>query len=358
MPRWVSRPPGSTWGDFGENDTKGRLNLLTPEKVLQGIAEIREGRTFCLCFPLDIPKINHLVHPQRQPPLIEPTKRADGKHAFNQPGNSKNKALTSIGCDDIVHLTLQFTTQWDALSHVGSMWDISGKGKPVHCYYNGYLPNVDIVGPVAYHSDGTETTLGEHKGALKLGVENLAEKPIQGRAVLIDLEHYYGRGRTWIGYKEIQHVLKSDNIVVEKGDMVCLHTGFGAMILEENGEPSKHMMENSCAVLDGRDPQLLQWVTDTGLVSLIADNFAVEGLPSRPPPNPDLPHHPLPLHEHCLFKLGVNLGEFWYLSDLAKYLRQEITAGKRQGGYRFFLTAPPLHLPRAVGSPANAIATA
>jgi hypothetical protein len=34
-PRWTNRPAGSTWGDFGADDERGRLNLLTPEKVLQ-----------------------------------------------------------------------------------------------------------------------------------------------------------------------------------------------------------------------------------------------------------------------------------------------------------------------------------
>jgi len=29
--RWVNRPEGSTWGDFGEDDQRGRINLLTPE---------------------------------------------------------------------------------------------------------------------------------------------------------------------------------------------------------------------------------------------------------------------------------------------------------------------------------------
>jgi hypothetical protein len=33
--RWKQRPQGSTWGDFGEDDQLGRLNLLTPEKVRQ-----------------------------------------------------------------------------------------------------------------------------------------------------------------------------------------------------------------------------------------------------------------------------------------------------------------------------------
>ncbi len=34
--RWKERPPGSTWGDWGDDDELGRVNLLTPEKVLGG----------------------------------------------------------------------------------------------------------------------------------------------------------------------------------------------------------------------------------------------------------------------------------------------------------------------------------
>jgi hypothetical protein len=51
--RWRHRPNGSNWGDFGPDDQRGRLNLITPEKVRQGLAEAREGITFCLSLPLD-----------------------------------------------------------------------------------------------------------------------------------------------------------------------------------------------------------------------------------------------------------------------------------------------------------------
>ena len=44
--RWVNRPPGSNWGDFGEDDQRGRINLLTPEKIKQGVAEVKEGLAF------------------------------------------------------------------------------------------------------------------------------------------------------------------------------------------------------------------------------------------------------------------------------------------------------------------------
>ena len=43
--RWVNRPEGSTWGEWGDDDELGRVNLMTPAKVLEGVAEVREGRS-------------------------------------------------------------------------------------------------------------------------------------------------------------------------------------------------------------------------------------------------------------------------------------------------------------------------
>ena len=82
-------------------------------------------------------------------------------------------------------------------------------------------------------------------------------------------------------------------------------------------------------------------------MALIADNYAVETHPALPG---DGACATLPLHEHCLFKLGVHLGELWHLTPLANWLRQHQR-------YRFFLTAPPLRLPGAIGSPASPVAT-
>lgn len=50
-PRWKARPEGANWGDWGENDQLGRLNLLDHNKVLQGVAEVKVGKTFCLSLP-------------------------------------------------------------------------------------------------------------------------------------------------------------------------------------------------------------------------------------------------------------------------------------------------------------------
>ena len=341
--RWKRRPAGSTWGDFGADDQLGRLNLITPEKVLQGIAEVTEGRSFCLSLPLDYPGGNKL-NPRRHPPELRPTVRGGGPN-FNYPVGRDDAKFTDVVCDDLVLLTLQYSTQWDTLAHVGQMFDADGDGVPEMVYYNGYRAGVDIIGPLDW-TTGKEAKA--HVGARALGVENMAVKAIQGRAVMIDLEAHYGRERTLVGFDELSAILARDKVVIEPGDMVCIRTGFDRMVLEMKRDPDEKLLHGACAVLDGRDERLLNWITRSGLVSLIADNYAVEAFPSRPCAEDHCAA--LPLHAHCLFKLGVNLGELWYLSELADHLR----AQRRN---RFLLTAPPLRLPGAVGSPATPVGT-
>ena len=342
--RWKQRPPGSTWGDFGPDDQRGRLNLVTPAKVLQGIAEVREGRSFCLSLPLDRPGGN-VLNPRRHPPKLKPTMRGD-KPNMTYPLSRDDPSALDVICDDVVEMTLQYSTQWDTLAHVGQQFDADGDGKAEMVFYNGYRAGEDVVGPTDYR-DGKEVARGEHVGARALGVENMATSCVQGRAVMIDLEAHFGRKRRLVSYSDLMTVLEKDKVVVEEGDFVCFRTGFADMILDMDGKPDESL-HHVCCALDGRDDKLQQWVTDSGAVALIADNYAVESVPSRPC---DHEHcATLPLHAHCLFRLGVYLGELWYLSELANWLREH----KRS---RFLLTAPPLRLPGAVGSPVTPVAT-
>jgi kynurenine formamidase len=345
-PRWTRRPEGSTWGDWGPDDELGRLNLVTPAKVLAGIAEVRLGRTFCLSLPLDYPG-ESVLNPRRSPPELRATLR-DGKPNINYPLRCEDPTALDIISDDQVLLTLQYSTQWDSLAHVGQMFDVDGDGVAEDVYYNGFRAGRDIVGPVLYDAKGNQTPSGAAQGARHLGLEPMAKSCIQGRAVMIDLEAHFGRSGKIVGYDDLMGVLAKDKVVVEPGDFVCLRTGFAQLLLDMNKKPKRDVLFSTTSALDGRDPKLLQWVTDSGLVALLADNYAVEAAPARP----CLDDHcaSLPLHAHCLFKLGVYLGEMWYLSELADWLRAN-------GRSRFLLTAPPLRLPGAVGSPATPVAT-
>lgn len=343
--RWTRRPVGSTWGDWGPDDELGRLNLLTREKVLQGVAEVKEGRTFCLSLPLDYPG-GSVINPRRTPPELRPTMR-EGRANMALPLRCYDPTALDVVCDDQVLLTLQYSTQWDTLAHVGQMFDVDGDGKPEDVFYNGFRAGSDIAGPIVYR-DGQEIPYDGPQGAQRLGVENMAVSCIQGRGVMIDLEAHFGRTGQVVGYDDLMRVLDADGVVVEPGDLVCLRTGFATMLLGMNKQPDADLLRRSTSALDGRDDRLLQWVTDTGLVALIADNYAVEAAPALPCTAEFCAT--LPLHGHCLFKLGAYLGEMWFLTELADWLRAH-------GRNRFLLTAPPLRLPGAVGSPATPVAT-
>ena len=346
--RWKNRPEGSTWGDYGPDDQLGRLNELTPEKVMQGIAEVKEGRAFCLSLPLDYPGGN-VLNPRRHPPQIRPTVRGDTPNWLFRV-EREMPGMTDVMNDDLVIMHLQYSTQWDGLSHAGALFDADGDGVPEPVFYNGYGGS-DLIGP----TDGKEAgavpgTMVEAKGtssARALGVENMAVKGLQGRAVMIDLYAHYGRRRHAVGYDDLMRIMAADGISVEAGDFVLLRTGFDEVILESGRKPDGSTLHTTCTGLDGGDVRLQQWIAESRLVALISDNYAVELL--------DLPQRPgqcaaLPLHQHCLFRTGVNLGELWRLSELADWLR----ANNRS---RFLLTAPPLRLPGAVGSPVTPVAT-
>ena len=206
-------------------------------------------------------------------------------------------------------------------------------------YYNGFRGGVDIVGP-----DDAPSGFG----ARSIGIENLATAGVQGRGVLVDLERLHGRKRALIDYDGLMEALRAQNAEVEVGDFLCLYTGFADVVLEMCKKPDGAVLASVCSVLDGRDRRLLQWITDSGIVAICADNFAVEAYPATPGSGESYPA--LPLHAHCLFKLGLHLGELWYFTELAQWLRENRRSS-------FLLTAPPLRLPGAVGSPATPIAT-
>src|SRR5437667_105111 len=205
-PRWKQRPPGSNWGEFGPDDQRGRMNLVTREIV----------------------------------------------------------------------------------------------------FYNGFRAGADVR-PAPENAAAEPWARYEGTQARALGIENLAEHGAQGRGVLVDLNRHFGRQRHAVTYDDLSKILEKDAVEIEKGDMVCLYTGFADVVLELKKNPDPKLLHGTCSGLDGRDERLLQWISDSGLACLIADNYAVEIIPtSLASPRP---YASMPLHEHCIFKNGIHLGE-------------------------------------------------
>ena len=234
-PRWKRRPAGSTWGDWGPDDQLGRLNLLTPDKVLKGVAEVKEGKTFCLSLPLDYPGGN-VVNPRRHPPQLMPTER-NGMPNMAYPLSRDDPKLLDVICDDRSLMTLQYSTQWDSLAHVGQLFDADGDGKPEIVFYNGYRAGEHIVGPI-------DTATGRSSSARRAC----------RRDALVDREHGGARhpgprrddrprsaisaaARNSSRYDELMRVMEADKVEVEEGDLVCFRTGFDRVILGMNKNP-------------------------------------------------------------------------------------------------------------------------
>lgn len=333
--RWKKRPENSTWGDWGEDDQLGRLNLITKEKVLQGLAEVKEGKTFCLSLPLDYPG-GQVINKVRKAPLLKPVIRNNEPY-FNYLWNKLDPNHLDIGSDDMVILYTQYSTQWDSLAHRGALFDVMDNGMELPVYYNGFRANEDVV--------MDENQLSK---ASALGIEKMAFHGVQGRGVLVDLHSEFGDfPRKEVGYDDLMKVMKKQNVTLEKGDILCLWTGLDQLILDMKGNPDDSI-NNACAVLDGFDRQLQNWIIETEVSAIVSDNLAVEAIGKKVPEGTRGSN--LPLHELCLFKLGVHLGELWQLCDLAHWLK----ANNRN---RFLLTAPPLRLSGAVGSPVTPVAT-
>ena len=339
MRRWQQRPENSNWGDFGDNDELGRMNLLTPQMRRAAAREVIEGIAFCLSLPLDYPGGSEVMHTRREPHLFS-VRREGNAWNYNYPlqASSGDKDHVDVTCDDAVTLYNQYSTQWDALAHYGQLFDADGDGHAETVFYNGFRANEHLIAPA---SDD------ESCSARALGIQNLAETCAQGRGTLVDLHAIYGRERVAVGHDDFMRAMETQKVEVARGDFLCLYTGYADMLLEMKKKPDMQVLNQACCGLDGGDEKLLRWISDSGIVAICADNFAVE---VRPKQRRQGRRAMMPLHEHCLFKQGIHLGELWYLKDLAGWLS---THGRRH----FLLTAPPLRLPESVGSPVTPVAT-
>ena len=112
-----------------------------------------------------------------------------------------------------------------------------------------------------------------------LGIDTMAAHGVQGRGVLVKLyRHFNFSPRMEVGFDALMRVLDADGVEVEPGDILCLWTGLDRMILRMAGKPDERL-HHACAVLDGWDPKLLQWISDSGVAAIASDNLAVEAVP-------------------------------------------------------------------------------
>ena len=103
--RWKQAPAGGHWGEFGPDDQRGRMNLVTPR---EGAAGHRRGegrhRTFCLACRSTIPG-GQVLNPRRIAPrrVRRRDGSSDGKQFFCWPlCRVERRTSTDVVCDDLV----------------------------------------------------------------------------------------------------------------------------------------------------------------------------------------------------------------------------------------------------------------
>lgn len=300
------------WGRWGSDDRRGTANLIGPEQVVAAAHLVRRGAVFSLAMPIDatVP-----TWPGRPAP----------RHYFTHTGSdaivgNPAQALAEhlvLANDDGIDINLQGSTQWDGFGHC----------QAGDSFYNGYW-------------SGNVTAVG---GDPVLGIENQRESFI-GRGVLIDVAGHSGveslEPGTIIGPDTLDEVCAAEGITVTTGDIVLIRTGY-----PNKWSPQMESAEKRAYFerVPGVGASAVDWFASRDVGAVASDTSSFECFP------PERENAPLEVHRAFLVNLGLPIGEMWDLEALALDCAQDHV-------YQFMLVAPPLYIPRAVGSPLNPIA--
>ena len=288
------------WGEFGPEDQIGAINLITPETRTAAAALVRTGRTVTLANPMDKVKASEFVTPLEHqvfvfPPLMGP--------------NSLERAAGDI-------FTINYHgglhSHMDGVAHFG--W--GGK------LYNGY-----------------DFAPSSKRGFLNLGVENIAQKGIFTRGVLIDLPRMYGVDSldpgTLITVEHIEAWESLSGERVRSGDVLLLRFGrWSVAKKDKNFNP----LEKTA----GLHASVGLWLKERGVAAIASDAIS-----DRMPPYVEGVFNPV--HVIANYALGMPIFDHLQLDELAK-----VSSGFNQNTFLFI--AAPLNIEGATGSPVTPIA--
>jgi kynurenine formamidase len=304
----------SNWGRWGDEDQRGTLNHVTPERVAAAAACIRSGKRISMALPMDAtgPQVSGGFGGRFNP--IHLMFRDGGDISMgtvvDEFYNGRDRHLR--GTDDLIIMALQSSTQWDALAHIffdGHM-------------YNGRTP--DAV-----------TSKGATVGSIAQATDQMA-----GRGVLLDIARVKGVAALEPGYaitaQDLEEAEAAHGVTVGPGDFVMIRTG-------QMGERKGNWGDYAGGSAPGLGLESVPWIAGRDVAGIAVDTWGMEVLPNQ---TPDV-FQPL----HCVFivAMGLWVGEIFDFEALADDCAED-------GQYDFFFCAPPLPFTRAVGSPVNPMA--
>jgi len=296
-----------SWDYFGRRDELGTVNFITPRAIIDATREVRDGRTVSLSLPLTLPS----------PSMSRSRKQF--QHSVTRSRSGRD--------DSVDGFYLQGSSQWDGLQHIR---------------YREF----------GYYGGREEDALD----AGELGIDNLARNGLIGRGVLVDVERYLRiqgnpadpTQRLAIDTELMDRTLKSQHTSIHPGDILLLRTGWLCWYLQLD-EAGRETLRGSQRAGEGGlecpglDPSVAtaEWLWNLNVAAIAADNPALESLQVR--------REEGFLHRRILALLGMPIGEFFVLDELA----EACAAADR---WSFLFVSAPLNLPRGVGSPNNAYA--
>ncbi len=292
------------WGRWGDDDGKGALNLLTPERVLAAVAAVRTGRVISLAMPF-VPD-----GPQPDQGRFNP------KLTMIEVGNQDFLPGGFQYADDTLFMSMQGATQWDALSHA---------------FYDD----------VMWNGRRVPDAIDEH-GAAENAVTSFRDGVV-GRGVLIDVARHRNTDRLAdneaIGPELLDEVLAAQGTIVEPGDIVLVRTGCVGAAVRAGTYPFESFVMGA----PGLSVRCAEWLVTKDIAAVAADNVAVEVTTT------EAEGAMMPLHMICQRDAGIIFGELFDLDELG-------AACAAEGRWTFLLVAAPLPVQGAVGSPINPLA--
>jgi len=301
------------WGRWGEDDVLGTLNFIDEAKRVEAAGLVREGLAISLSQSFDM-----------NGPQKGWRRRTNPVHTMLDTGTDAERGSQGFphglgGADDVIAMPLQCSTQWDGLGHI---------------FDHGYAWNGRRAGDVVT-SDGDLVT----------GIEHAADV-IVSRGVLLDLGRHLrpATGELEDGYAITADDLESciraqgDSARVGRGDIVLIRTGHLARARRDGWG------DYAGGAAPGLSLTTAGWIHRTEIAAIATDTWGFEVRPNEF----DVPAFQ-PLHQVAIPNIGLTIGELWDLERLS-------TACAGNGRWEFLLTAAPLPITGAVGSPINPIA--
>jgi kynurenine formamidase len=284
----------SNWGRWGKDDQLGALNLITEAKRKEAAALVREGIS------------------------VSCARDAEKKPAPDNGSPFVHEMLLTENNEKSPFITDRFSLVFHGLvhTHLDALCHMSRHGQ----MYNG-VPRSEIT----------------KEGAPRLSVIHL-KKGIFTRAVLLDIPRSQGVDSltpgTPIYPADLDACLEKEGVKVGPGDAVLIRTGRWKRRDEQGpwngGFAGLHA---SCG----------PWLRAHD-VAILGTDAAADVIPAR------IDGESMPIHQLTLVAMGV-----WIL-DACDFEALAVQAEKSHR-WEFLLTASPLAVPGATGSPINPVAT-